>query len=129
RGGITAYKLTSPKNKTSIRTVDISKTVAAVLESQIHDLKAFRLLRGEQYHTERIFTFVSYKRYPGYPMEPSTFNADLTELLQLAGLPESITAHSLRHTFTSLSAEAGATLEDIQKQLGHADDKITKRVY
>lgn len=129
RNGITAYKLESPKNKSSIRTVDISKSVSAILDAQLHDLKLFRLQTGEKYYADRKFVFVSYKRYPGYPLHPETFNADLAEVLAAAELPKSITAHSLRHTFTSLSAEAGASLEDIQKQLGHASDAVTKRVY
>lgn len=129
RMGITSYKLESPKNKSSIRTVDFSKTVAAVLESQLLDIKQFRLLKGSKFYNSRNFLFVSFKRFPGYPLDPATFNADLTETLELAGLPTSITAHSLRHTYTSLSAEAGAALEDIQKQLGHASDAMTKRVY
>lgn len=110
RMGITAYKLIPPKNKASIRTVDISKSVTTVIEKQLHDLKVFRLLIGEKYYSERIFTFVSYKQFPGYPLDPATFNADLKETLTMAGLPTSITAHNLRHTFTSLSAEAGASV-------------------
>lgn len=129
RMGITSYKLVPPKNKASIRTVDISKSIASVLDSQLHDLKVFKLLVGKKHYGGRNFAFVSYKRFPGYPLDPATFNADLLETLTLAGLPPSITAHSLRHTFTSLSAEAGASLVDIQKQLGHASDEMTKRVY
>jgi integrase len=127
--GIRAYQLESPKNRTSIRTVDISRTVAAVLDAQLRDLKAFRLLTGEAFYRERNFVFVSYKKFPGYPLDPRTFSRDLARLLDLAGLPKSITPHSLRHTFTSLSAEAGASLEDIQKQLGHSSDDMTRRVY
>lgn len=129
RMGIANFKLEPPKNKTSIRTVDVSKSVMAVLDAQVHDLKVFRLQTGAKFYNKREFAFVSFKRYPGYPLDPATFNADLAESLAAAGLPSSITPHSLRHTFTSLSAEAGNTLEDIQKQLGHANDKLTKRVY
>lgn len=127
--GIRAYQLEAPKNQTSIRTVDISRTVAAILDAQLRDVKAFRLRMGERFYTERNFIFVSYKWFPGYPLDPRTFSRDLARLLDLAGLPRSITPHSLRHTFTSLSAEAGASLDDIQKQLGHANDFVTRRVY
>ena len=127
--GIRAYQLFPPKNRPSIRTVDISRTVAAVLDAQIRDVKAFRLRCGERYHTERNFVFVNFQQFPGYPMNPVIFGRHLKRLLELAGLPSSITPHSLRHTFTSLSAEAGASLEDIQKQLGHASDDVTRRVY
>ena len=127
--GIRAYQLFPPKNRPSIRTVDISRTIASVLDAQIRDVKAFRLRCGERYHTERSFVFVNCHQHPGYPMNPVIFGRHLKRLLELAGLPPSITPHSLRHTFTSLSAEAGASLEDIQKQLGHASDDVTRRVY
>ena len=127
--GIRAYQLEAPKNRTSIRTVDISRTVAAVLDVQLRDVKAFRLRIGERFYTERNFVFVNFRMLPGYPMDPRMFGRDLAHLLDLAGLPKSITPHSLRHTFTSLSAEAGASLEDIQKQLGHSSDDMTRRVY
>lgn len=40
-----------------------------------------------------------------------------------------LTPHSLRHTHTSLLAEAGAALKQIMDRLGHSDDQITKNVY
>lgn len=128
-GGITNYELETPKNEASIRTVDFSKSVGAVIENQISDLKTFKLLIGEKFYTNRQFLFVSTKRFPGYPLDPATFAADLHDSLERAQLPTSITPHKLRHTFTSLSAEAGAALEDIQQQLGHKTDEVTTRIY
>ncbi|MCY7790719.1 tyrosine-type recombinase/integrase [Bacillus haynesii] len=43
--------------------------------------------------------------------------------------PEKITQHTFRHTFTSLAAEAGVPLEEIQKILGHEKDEVTRKVY
>ncbi|MBR1910382.1 MAG: site-specific integrase [Lachnospiraceae bacterium] len=40
-----------------------------------------------------------------------------------------LTPHALRHTHTSLLAEAGIPLEQITRRLGHADSKITREVY
>ena len=37
--------------------------------------------------------------------------------------------HSLRHTYTSLMAEAGVPIETISRQLGHADSKVTRDIY
>lgn len=129
KGGLRNYELLSPKNTPSIRSVDFSDTVASVIENQRLEVKAFRLLCGERFYSERKFLFVSYRDFPGYPIDPATVEYTLREALINAGLPISITPHSLRHTFTSLSAEAGAALEDIQKQLGHSTDEMTKRVY
>ncbi|KJD43828.1 integrase [Paenibacillus terrae] len=53
----------------------------------------------------------------------------MKRLLKLAGLNPDLTPHSLRHTHTSLLAEAEATLEQIMQRLGHANDEITRRIY
>jgi integrase len=40
-----------------------------------------------------------------------------------------ITVHGLRHTHASLLFEAGATIPEVQEQLGHKDEKTTMRIY
>ncbi len=40
-----------------------------------------------------------------------------------------LTPHSTRHTFASLSAEAGMRPEALQKIIGHADYSTTAEVY
>jgi integrase len=37
--------------------------------------------------------------------------------------------YEMRHTFATLSLSAGASLEWISKQLGHADTRVTLRHY
>ena len=37
--------------------------------------------------------------------------------------------HSLRHTYTSLMAEAGIPIETISRQLGHANSSVTREIY
>lgn len=44
-------------------------------------------------------------------------------------LGHGMTIHSLRHTYTSLMAEAGVPIETISRQLGHADSKVTRDIY
>lgn len=44
-------------------------------------------------------------------------------------LGRKITPHVLRHTHTSLMAEAGVPLETISRRLGHSDSKVTREVY
>ena len=53
----------------------------------------------------------------------------MKRLLKLANLNQILTPHSLRHTHTSLLAEAGVGLAEIMDRLGHKDDATTKAVY
>lgn len=47
----------------------------------------------------------------------------------IVSLNKMLTPHSLRHTHTSLLAEARVSLEQIMDRLGHTEDQITKNVY
>ncbi|KOS67188.1 integrase [Lysinibacillus contaminans] len=53
----------------------------------------------------------------------------MARLLAIAKLNPDLTPHSLRHTHTSLLAEAGVVLEQIMDRLSHSDHLITKNVY
>ena len=53
----------------------------------------------------------------------------MKRLLRIACLNEDLTPHSLRHTHTSLLAEARVSLEQIMDRIGHCDDDTTKNVY
>ncbi len=53
----------------------------------------------------------------------------MKRILKRAGLNEKLTPHSLRHTQTSLLAEAKVSLEQIMDRLGHSDDHTTKNIY
>jgi len=53
----------------------------------------------------------------------------MRRLLNLASLNNKLTPHSLRHTHTSLLAEAGVGLEQIMERLGHKDENTTRSVY
>ncbi|MER7164908.1 tyrosine-type recombinase/integrase [Micromonospora sp. NPDC000207] len=44
-----------------------------------------------------------------------------------AGIPVKVSPHALRHTCATLARDAGANLEDVQEQLGHADARATRR--
>ena len=54
------------------------------------------------------------------------------ELLEQRGqqpLPEGVTAHKLRHTFTSILFVRGVDPPTVMQQLGHTDAAFTLRVY
>ena len=53
----------------------------------------------------------------------------MRRLLRLSNLNVGLSPHSLRHTHTSLLAEAGVGLPEIMDRLGHEDDETTKNIY
>jgi len=46
-----------------------------------------------------------------------------------APLPERLTPHSLRRTYASVLFALGRTAPEVMEQLGHADPKLTLRIY
>lgn len=65
------------------------------------------------------FIFAIKVRHPGYPLVIKMVQLRMARLLAFAKLNPVLTPHSLRHTHTSLLAEAGVALEQIMDRLGH----------
>ncbi len=72
------------------------------------------------------FILAKMERHFGYPIVIKNVRDLMKRLLSIDGLKEELTPHSLRHTHTSLLAEAGVPLEQIMDHLGHTDDKLQK---
>lgn len=66
----------------------------------------------------------------GRPMLTDAIEDLVKRIARQAGLhrPETVTPHSLRHTFATLAQERGASRDEIQDALGHASAETT-RVY
>ncbi|MMZ62451.1 Transposase [compost metagenome] len=129
KGSTKNFKLTPPKNKSSIRKIDVSQRVINIIKEQIAWKNEYKMLHRKWYNFEDNFIFINENSLMGYPMYPSIVRKYMEEVLAKAGLPASITPHSLRHTYTSLMAESGLELPAIQKLLGHKKDYITETVY
>jgi len=123
------YYLGTPKTPSSKRKVDLGKSVLKILKDQIAWRKEYKFSKGDKFYSKEDFLFVNDKKFPGHPMAPSNLNWHMKRILALAGLPSSLSPHSLRHTYTSLMAEAGVELPAIQRLLGHQNDGITRIVY
>ncbi|MFP4016451.1 MAG: tyrosine-type recombinase/integrase, partial [Halanaerobiales bacterium] len=64
----------------------------------------------------------------GKPLDPSSFSEHYKGILKNAGLPD-VCFHSLRHTFATLSLEAGVSIKAIQDILGHSTISTTMDTY
>jgi integrase len=81
------------------------------------------------YHIDD-FVFASIDgELPGYSLYIKKIENRMRRLLKIAKLNLELSPHSLRHTHTSLLAEAGVSLSQIMERLGHKDEDTTKNVY
>lgn len=122
------YYLQTPKTDSSIRDIDMDAETMSLLRLWINEQRKNKMLKRDIWHDEHDFIFTA-KTCPGYPMLYITASKMFKRYLNHAGLSDTRTLHILRHTHASLLAESGATLEQIQERLGHADDDITRRIY
>lgn len=121
------YELGLPKTKSSRRNVHVSAKVLKELELHRARQRKEEMKNKNVWHKED-FVFTADK-YPGYPAYVKLIDIRMDRLLRISGLPTELTPHSLRHTHTSLLAEAGVGLEEIMERLGHVDDDTTRKVY
>lgn len=122
------YELLSPKTTKSVRIIDMDELVISELENNKSQQNIIKMRLRNTWH-DKGFVFSQVRNYHGYPWYLKKIENRMNRLLKLAGLNHSLTPHSLRHTHTSLLAEAGASLEEIMDRLGHQDDDTTKRIY
>lgn len=122
------YQLVPPKTKKSKRTILVDEEVIAALQNHKEAQKKIKQRLGEDYY-DKDFIFAKSKRHPGYPIFIKTVENRMARLLKITRLSSKLTPHSLRHTHTSLLAEAGVGLEEIMDRLGHSDDDTTRNVY
>jgi len=123
------YALLTPKTKKAKRVIEVEAIVLSALEDLRSKRDKERDRLQDRYH-DQDFVFAEYgDDLPGYPMYVKKIEIRMARLLKLAGLNQDLTPHSLRHTHTSLLAEAGVELQDIMDRLGHSDDDTTKNIY
>lgn len=122
------YTILTPKTKTSRRTIDVDPIIFTELETHRSRQNIVRMRHRKTYH-DMDFVFARLDEHCGYPIKRRTIEWRMDRLIQMMDLPHRLTPHSLRHTHTSLLAEAGVSLEAIMKRLGHKDDRITRTVY
>jgi integrase len=122
------YQIIPPKTRYSIREIGIEEEVTEELKKHRVMQNELRMKYRNLYHDED-FVFATTRKSLGYPELIKTIEFHMRKLLKRCGLNERLTPHSLRHTHTSLLAEAGVGLDEIMERLGHGDDKVTKRVY
>jgi len=124
---IKKYKLVLPKNGLK-RKITVDGVVLEELKKHKSEQNIVKMENRSTWH-DKDFVFTKEVKYLGYPEIIKTIENRMRRLLKIASLNTSLTPHSLRHTHTSLLAEAGVSLPEIMERLGHKDDKTTRLVY
>lgn len=122
------YKLNTPKTPSSIRDIAIEEEIIDHIKNLLTIQKIEKEKRPDTFH-DKGFVFAKTGEFAGFPEVIKMVELRMKRLLRLSGLNQDLTPHSLRHTHTSLLAEAGVSLEQIMQRLGHSDDKVTKKIY
>lgn len=116
--------LTTPKTKTSRRTIYMNDTLIEILkEHKLQQHKLIFSLGGKFKHPEMIFTseLGNYK-------DRSCLNTSFRRYLKGTDF-EFMTLHCLRHTNATLLLNSGVDLKIVSEHLGHSDVGTTANIY
>jgi integrase len=115
-GENTGYVFRKPKSKASIRDIDLSPRLKAILLDYLAGTRPKGL--------DLVFT-----NSQGNPINPSNFlGRQFKPAVEAAGLRD-LRFHDLRHTFGSMLIAQGQDLKYVQTQLGHSSIQVTVDVY
>lgn len=94
REGVENFILNTPKTRSSIREVEISKKVLCVLDDQSLWQKQLMMAERKKYYNQGNFVFVNDINKPGYPMIHEVAQRGMKKYLEMAGLPKHL--HRIR---------------------------------
>jgi len=123
------YSLLTPKTKSSVRMIEIDNVLSEILLAHRAAQKELHMRFRSTYHDKDFVIVKTSEAHAGYPEQIKKIEIRMARLLKLCKLSTDLSPHSLRHTHTSLLAEAGVSLEAIMERLGHQDDQTTRNVY
>jgi integrase len=115
------------KTRKSRRTIALPGRCVDALKRQHRQQAEERLKAGEAW-TENDLVFAS---KVGTPLDASHVRRDLRRAMKgAAGVnPADWTPRELRHSFVSLLSDAGVSLDDISRLVGHSGTAVTEQVY
>lgn len=121
-GGNT-IKLKEPKNKNSIRRLFLSLQIENLLSLEYNRQISLKNVNSDF----NVKNFVIINKF-GVPHHPNYLSYEFSKFIKENDLPY-LTLHGLRHTFATVANQAGVTLFDISKALGHSTPAVTGRIY
>lgn len=120
-----AHEITTPKTKSSVRTITIDSVLIELLK--VHKEEQEQIKKDNHlFYNDDDFIFTNNQ---GYPRSLGFINRRIERILKKTSITKNITSHSFRHTHTSLLIEANVHIKEIQDRLGHSDINTTMNIY
>ncbi|HEX2864444.1 MAG TPA: site-specific integrase [Deinococcales bacterium] len=113
-----------PKTANARRLVALDSGTVAMLERQREWVATARLFASARWRDQDLV----FPSRVGTPASESHLSAVFRGLCAEAGVPN-VTLYGLRHTYASLSLEAGVPVKLFSERMGHADVAFTMRQY
>ena len=110
-------RITPPKNKSSIRTLQLPKPLIEILNEHKERCKMFDNFSEENYICGG-----------DKPLRDSTIQNRNIKFAQLASI-KTIRIHDFRHSHASLLANEGINIQEVARRLGHSDVEMTWNTY
>ncbi len=123
------YLLTGLRQEDGLRVTaanfDFKPGIATFLQHKTGTHKTIAINRDLRPLVKRMIARVG-KREPIVQMHKSRLTANFANARDRAGLPKSITFHSLRHTFATWLAALGTDFKTLQELIGHRSQESTQ---
>jgi len=126
--------ITTPKTKTSIRTIGLDDTTCDVMSQWIKELRSEMLSLGYNIDSDpnqllfpntnnELLSLTKINKWLQFIIDAYNKDKDDDEKLKR------INIHGIRHTACSLMLESGSSIKAVQLQLGHSDTSQIMKVY
>jgi integrase len=118
----------TPKTERGRRVLMVKGDAVGILQAQ--RAQAEREAGARLTHNGRPYQVTGYvfTSRAGTPYRPDNLRRPMNRLCAAAGVPV-LTPHKLRHTYTSVMAASGHSVEVLSAQLGHGNATITRNFY
>ena len=127
RRNLQARRLETPKTRNSIRVVTIDKDTTSRLQSWKESQEQYATTVGDLFNNSYNLLFtnigggaVSFENFRNRVFDP---------MCRVAGLSDTVTLHSLRHTHATQLLAAGVDAKTVSKRLGHSSVAFTLQTY
>ena len=114
------------KTESSRRKIKMPDNLVAILKKYKKIQLENQLKLGQIYNNDIDFVF---RKPNGDVYHPKYYNDKFNEYLDIAGLSQKFTLHSLRHTFATINMKNNIKPKVVQEMLGHSTISTTLDIY